>query len=330
MDTLAQREAELLRQGKPFRIDPMPRFSEAATQYHDDRGNRPRCSTWKRDWGRIKDFREARRDSFLVYAQHLQGQIARADQILAGHSAVSPELARHNLADLPFPQSLDAARRITFREKTYSYCLFHPKKADIRLTGRVPSGFAALHQLALQQQKTLVLAMNAGIYQPDKQPVGLMIVAGEEVSPLNQQQGRGNFYMQPNGVFGVLQDGRAFVVSTASFAKGRDRLPPIKLATQSGPMLLRGGEINSAFTPGSDNLHFRNAVGVIKGTRQVVFVISEQKVCFYDLAAFLQDLGCDYALYLDGTISRMYLPALNKTQDLTDSRHLGPVLYLME
>ena len=72
-------------------------------------------------------------------------------------------------------------------------------------------------------------------------------------------------------------------------------------------MLLINGHINSIFTKGSANLVVRNGVGVLPGNK-IVFAISREKVNFYDFAAYFKDLGCTQALYLDGFVSRMYLP----------------------
>ena len=63
---------------------------------------------------------------------------------------------------------------------------------------------------------------------------------------------------------------------------------------------------------------------------KVIFAISKQQVNFYEFASFLRELGCVNALYLDGTVSRMYLPAIGETSALYDSNHLGPVFYILE
>jgi uncharacterized protein YigE (DUF2233 family) len=42
--------------------------------------------------------------------------------------------------------------------------------------------------------------------------------------------------------------------------------------------------------------------------------MSRTPINFYDLAEFFKEQGCQDALYLDGFISRMYLPAKNWEQ----------------
>lgn len=81
----------------------------------------------------------------------------------------------------------------------------------------------------------------------------------------------------------------------------------IDFATQSGPMLVIDGKIHPAFKEGSTNLNVRNGVGILPdGT--IIFALSKTEINFYDFAKYFQDLGCKNALYLDGFVSRMYLP----------------------
>ena len=54
-------------------------------------------------------------------------------------------------------------------------------------------------------------------------------------------------------------------------------------ATQSGPMLLINGAINPEFQENSANLKIRSGVGIIDD-RNVVFVISNEPINFYDFA----------------------------------------------
>jgi uncharacterized protein YigE (DUF2233 family) len=157
--------------------------------------------------------------------------------------------------------------------------------------------------------KKLRFAMNGGMYQEDQKPLGLFIQDGKTITPLNTRDAQGNFYLKPNGVFGITTDGTAFLVTTESFKDaGRTRF-----ATQSGPMLLVEGQINEQFAEGSDNLNIRNGVCVHDDGR-VVFAISKRAVNFHDFAVHFQNAGCRNALYLDGFVSRMYAP----NKDLND------------
>ncbi|WP_243651302.1 phosphodiester glycosidase family protein [Hymenobacter gummosus] len=154
------------------------------------------------------------------------------------------------------------------------------------------------------QQKTLVFATNGGMYRAGNAPVGLFIQAGKVVTPLDTAAGTGNFYLRPNGVFYLTADGRAAVCRTQDFRpSGR-----IRYATQSGPMLVIDGRIHPAFQPGSKNLNVRNGVGLLPDGR-VLLAMSKQPVSFYEFARYFQQQGCRQALYLDGFVSRTYLPA---------------------
>lgn len=156
----------------------------------------------------------------------------------------------------------------------------------------------------------LHFAMNGGMFMEDRRPLGLYIQDGKTLAPLNtRESAEGNFYLQPNGVFYIRGDRRAFVVPTRDFKDDGE----IKYATQSGPMLLLNGEINQAFKPDSTNLNIRNGVCVTADER-VIFAISRREINFYDFAEHFKKLGCRNALFLDGFVSRMYAPEQNIAQ----------------
>ncbi|HVE59128.1 MAG TPA: phosphodiester glycosidase family protein [Pyrinomonadaceae bacterium] len=156
----------------------------------------------------------------------------------------------------------------------------------------------------------LHFAMNGGMFMENRRPLGLYIEDGKTLAPLNtRESAEGNFYLQPNGVFYIRADRRAFVVPTRDFKDDKQ----IKYATQSGPMLVLDGEINQAFKPDSTNLNIRNGVCVTRD-EHVVFAISRREVNFYDFAEYFKKLGCRNALFLDGFVSRMYAPEQNIAQ----------------
>ena len=78
-------------------------------------------------------------------------------------------------------------------------------------------------------------------------------------------------------------------------------------------MLLINGQIHPAFKKGSSNLNIRNGVGILPNNK-VIFAMSKQEVNFYDFAQYFKNLGCKNALYLDGFVSRTYLPGKNWEQ----------------
>jgi len=154
------------------------------------------------------------------------------------------------------------------------------------------------------KSETPAVLMNGGIFEPGGIPSGLLVQDSRVLHPVNRRDGKGNFYLKPNGVFLIGADG-AMVVATAEY-------PPkgvaVKFAVQSGPLLLRHGKVHPKFNPKSKWRLHRNGVGVTsKG--EVVFAITDFKSpkfpTLYEFAMFFKDLGCDDALFLDGDLSQM-------------------------
>ena len=157
--------------------------------------------------------------------------------------------------------------------------------------------------------RKLVFAMNGGMYGPGHSPKGLFIENGLVRSPLDTSSGYGNFYIKPNGVFYISNGAVPAICDTKNFQNNGK----IKYATQSGPMLVIDGAIPATFKQGSTNLNIRNGVGILPDG-SVVFAMSKAPVNFYDLANYFKSIGCKNALYLDGFISRTYLPEKNWVQ----------------
>jgi uncharacterized protein YigE (DUF2233 family) len=172
--------------------------------------------------------------------------------------------------------------------------------------GHAFAGVDGLRQWGDAQRRTLLFATNAGIYDRQFRPLGLYVEDEQTLRPLNTAQaaGRsGNFAMQPNGVFYIDHAGRAGVVTTQRW---RELRVTARIATQSGPMLVVDGEINANFDARSDSLKWRSGV-CARTAQRAVFVVSEAPVTFHAFARLFRDeLGCRDALYLDGTLSRIY------------------------
>jgi uncharacterized protein YigE (DUF2233 family) len=151
--------------------------------------------------------------------------------------------------------------------------------------------------------------MNGGMYMKDNSPQGLFIQNNTTLTPMDTLSGTGNFYLKPNGVFYLTRDNKAVVCQSKEFVDNGQ----INFATQSGPMLVIDGQIHQAFKKGSINLNIRNGVGILPDNR-VIFAMSKQEVNFYDFAEFFMSMGCKNALYLDGFVSRTYLPEENWQQ----------------
>ncbi|MCC9044340.1 phosphodiester glycosidase family protein [Myroides sp. M-43] len=195
-------------------------------------------------------------------------------------------------------------------EQKYVIYQCDPAKENIKMYWKNEQGegihsLANLKTMLTDKGEMLVFAMNGGMFEPDNSPKGLYIENHQLLQSLDTLKGgNGNFYLQPNGVFYLTKDNQAKVVSTSVYSHNTT----IQYATQSGPILLLNGEINTVFTQGSTNLNIRNGVGV-KENGEVIFAMSKEKVNFYDFAKLFKELGCTNALYLDGFVSRAYLPS---------------------
>lgn len=84
----------------------------------------------------------------------------------------------------------------------------------------------------------LAVATNAGIFSAERRPTGLHVQGGETLTPLSTEDGEGNFFLKPNGVF-WRDDVGVHVAATERFVPQG----PVQLATQSGPLLLDRGQL---------------------------------------------------------------------------------------
>lgn len=159
------------------------------------------------------------------------------------------------------------------------------------------------------KNKKLLFSTNGGMYKKDNSPQGLYIENKIVKSEIDTSNGNGNFYLKPNGVFYLTTDKKPIICKTEDFVNNGK----IKYATQSGPMLVIDSEIHTAFKKNSTNLNIRNGVGILPNN-QIIFVISKKEINFYDFAEYFKKLGCKNALYLDGFVSRTYLPEKNWEQ----------------
>lgn len=188
----------------------------------------------------------------------------------------------------------------------------NPQLKDIKFYWKDDNGehygnAASLNNSLKRQNKKLVFAVNGGMYQKDQSPQGLFIEKGIQKSKINAvQNAYGNFYMQPNGIFYLTKNGNAFVTATKAYSHDEN----INYATQSGPMLVINGTMHPKFNKGSENVHIRNGVGILPNGN-VLFAMSKERINFYDFANYFIQKGCKNALYLDGFVSRTYLPSKN-------------------
>lgn len=205
--------------------------------------------------------------------------------------------------------SQDENPSISIDEPILSYQI-DPTKQDLSFysldkNGKPFGTFKNVKADLAAKNREMLFAMNGGMFEKDLRPQGLYIENGKTQVELDTiSKGYGNFYLQPNGVFYLTKNRSAFISTTPTFQQSSN----IEFATQSGPMLLINGKKHAAFNQGSSNVHIRNGVGLLPNGN-LLFAMSKKKINFYDFAHFFLRQGCQDALYLDGFVSRTYLPS---------------------
>lgn len=217
---------------------------------------------------------------------------------------------------------------VVFEDSTFTHCTADPSLHSVA-TDLAPEDedtpYRSLrmfsYEALAEDAASVVLAMNAGMFDEDGQPIGYYVEEGRRLTVLNENEGPGNFHLLPNGVFFGEEDGNWRVLPTEQFAAEIDERP--YFATQSGPMLVVNGELHPEIAPDGTSYRTRNAVGVDANGR-AHFVISEAPVSFGRLARYYRDvLRVDNALFLDGSVSQIWDPA---NERLDTGPEIGPLI----
>ncbi|MEO1307022.1 MAG: phosphodiester glycosidase family protein [Pseudomonadota bacterium] len=208
----------------------------------------------------------------------------------------------------------------------FTVCSYIANQVDLRLflrgnDGAAYGSFQAVDRSLKNDGGQLAFAMNAGMFHRDLSAVGLYIEDGKELAPLVKRAGPGNFGLLPNGVFCVAENGASQVIETLTYAA---QSPACRFATQSGPMLVVDGKLHPRFIPDSDSLNVRNGVGVSADGALVHFAISDERVNFHHFGRLFRDvLDTPNALYLDGRVSRLYAPDMQRRDN---GLPIGPIV----
>jgi uncharacterized protein YigE (DUF2233 family) len=193
-------------------------------------------------------------------------------------------------------------KTITYRDSEFDVVVLPLDRFDLHVTWK--SGGRRLSEVQG------AVRTNAGIFEPDFTPTGLLVSSGTELHPLESKAGKGNFYLQPNGVFAITDQGAKVMETSEYDAKG------VREATQSGPLLVHRGKLHPKFTEGSQNLALRSGVGV-RDPQTVILVVSRDDVNLWTFASlFRNELQCNDALYLDGVISALWAEGAGRDGDL--------------
>ncbi len=181
------------------------------------------------------------------------------------------------------------------------------------------------------QNPTATVLMNAGMFEANGAPVGLLISGQKQINKINLKKDLpGNFYSMKNAIFYVDIDGKYYVKNSISFnEKFKNKYQEILYATQSGPILTSEGKINKDFSENSTNKLIRNGIGVVENSKNniAIFIIAQTPCSFFDMASLFKNLGCDNSMYLDGSVSRLFYKHSNNIKEKPKSgdMKLGPV-----
>ncbi|MDC0737959.1 phosphodiester glycosidase family protein [Cognatishimia sp. SS12] len=215
-------------------------------------------------------------------------------------------------------------REEAHQSNRYTVCEVDAGSEDLRLflkddAGQILGQFDAIEAF-LPDGQSLRFAMNAGMYHPNRTPVGYYIAEGNQEQRLFTKASPGNFGLLPNGVF-CIREARADVIETLRFAAEQ---PDCTYATQSGPMLVIDDALHPRFLPDSTSAFVRNGVGTSTDGQRVVFVKSENSVTFHAFGSFFKDrLKLPQALYFDGKVSRLHAPQIGRSDP---GFWLGPIV----
>lgn len=245
-----------------------------------------------------------------------------------GLGACKDRQAEQQLENVQIPGAAAAespCETVMFEGSEFTVCAFDGRRSRLELRWKGEDGealrsFERLEAELGAEAGQVAFAMNAGMYDEEGAPIGLYVAEGERLKRINLRDGPGNFHMKPNGVFSVDGDGAVAVTSSDRF---EEAVPHPAWATQSGPMLVIDGEIHPKFDADGESKLVRNGVGV-RDPRSAFFVISEVGVSFGRFARLFRDrLGCDNALFLDGSVSSLWDPAKGRRDAYS---RLGPMV----
>ncbi|MBI9099606.1 MAG: hypothetical protein JEY91_14095, partial [Spirochaetaceae bacterium] len=101
------------------------------------------------------------------------------------------------------PEEIDfMVKRVTYNSTTYDLIVLNPQKIPLEIIHSPDSKGLSFYDL----KDDVLFAVNGGIFQKDRKPLGYYSRKGVELHPLNRADGYGNFYMKPNGVFFVTEN----------------------------------------------------------------------------------------------------------------------------
>ena len=234
-----------------------------------------------------------------------------------------PREVQDPIETLAAEENIDATcRSATFESVPLTHCTADPETHRIS-TGLAPSSgdnFGTIEGWAAgRDESSIAFVMNGGMYDDALKPIGYFVRDEDRLAELNRGDGSGNFYLKPNGVF-FGTGGRWQILISDTFLRTIGTRP--QFGTQSGPMLVIGGELHPEIQDNGPSKAIRNGVG-IDAEGKAHFVISNAPLSFGQLARYFRDqVKAPNALFLDGNISSLWHPASGRM----DARRVGPLI----
>lgn len=215
-----------------------------------------------------------------------------------------------------------ACQPVEFEGVALTHCIADPELHTIRtsLAPKAGANFGTIEGWAAgKNESTIAFVMNAGIFGDDLKPIGYYVENADRLVELNRADGDGNFFLKPNGVF--FGTGAVWrIIETDTFLRTIGTRP--QFGTQSGPMLVIGGDLHPEIQEDGPSKSIRNGVGIANDGK-AHFVISDAPLSFGVLARFFRDeLKTPNALLLDAGNSALWDPATGRM----DSRRVGPLI----
>lgn len=248
-----------------------------------------------------------------------------ACEMQGGEPVTRTEIGPKSEERVQFRRQVSACEVVVFEGVPLTHCIADPAKHVISAVLADPQGTPyrslKIYGAALGKQASVVaFAANGGMFDAEGQPIGYYVERGERLKELNREDGPGNFHMKPNGVF-YGTAGKWEVRTADDFYSNVGDRP--QFGTQSGPMLVIGGQLHPEVQDDGPSRAIRNGVG-IDAEGKAHFVISEAPVSFGQLARYFRDeLKTPNALYLDGSVSALWDPV---TERLDEGPSIGPLL----
>ncbi len=173
---------------------------------------------------------------------------------------------------------------------------------------RAPKQGATLAELRTGDDA--LLAVNGGYFDPQMRSLGLLVSQNRELNSLRKADW---------GVLMVDLQHRARLIHTRDYK----RMKSTAFAIQAGPRLLVAGKPTSL----KPQWGRRTALGITKERTTVILVVTTESMLLSRLAEVFVELGCDYALNLDGGSSTQLSTRLSGIENVKGVRVANAVVF---